>query len=421
MSLQTAAIATARFGLGPSPGDLERIAPDPRRWLMRQLRQLDDGPAGVHSRDLLTEAAALRGDSKKVNGWSREVLKEQAQLALEFSVTTQKPFQERLVRFWSNVLAVSAQRKEVVALAGSYEREAIRPNILGRFEDLLLATTRHPAMQLYLDNHRSTGPDSRRGRKRGIGLNENLAREVLELHTLGVDGGYGQEDVEALAALLTGWGLEAGTGFSFAADRHQPGDKVLLGKTFSEGEEGCIEALRMLARHPSTARNHCRRLAVHLVDDDPDPKLVDRLVAAWGEGNLSGVVEALLHEPAAWQPLLKVRSPQDLVIATARAMPEESTSLLRASVQSLRQPMWAPASPAGWPDVAVEHTGPDAVLSRVQWCQRVAARATSRDAAAWAQSLLGPLIGRGLDSALTRHDDKTGMALVLASPEFQRR
>lgn len=421
MSLQDAATATARFGLGPVPGDLEHVAHDPRRWLLRQLRGVEEGPRGAHSRDLLTEASELRGDSKAVNSWGRAILKEQSQLALEFSVATKRPLQERLVRFWSNALAVSAQRKEVVALAGSYEREAIRPNIAGRFEDLLLATTRHPAMQLYLDNHRSTGPDSRRGRRRGIGLNENLAREVLELHTLGVDGGYGQADVEALAALLTGWGLRAGVGFEFDADRHQPGDKVLLGQRFSEGEDGCIDALRMLARHPSTARNHCRRLAVHLVDDDPALELVDRLVAAWGEGDLTGVIEALLHEPAAWQPLRKVRSPQELVIATARALPDESTTLLRASVQSLRQPLWSPPSPAGWPDRAVDHTGPDAVLSRVQWCQRAAARAEPREASAWARSLLGPLVGRGLDSALTRNDDKTGMALVLASPEFQRR
>ena len=421
MSLAKAAVAAARFGLGPAPGELERIANDPRQWLSRQLRRTEEGPDAPASPDLLAHAAGLRGDSQKVGSWSRERAKEDAQAALEYAASTKKPFQERLVRFWSNTLAVSVRRKQVGALAGSYEREAIRPNVLGRFEDLLLASTRHPAMQLYLDNQRSTGPDSRTGRRRGIGLNENLAREILELHTLGVDGGYDQDDVEALAALLTGWGLEAEVGFTFTSRRHQPGSKRLIGRSFPEGEEGGVEALRFLARHPSTARNLCTRLAQDVIADRVDEAIIDRLVDAWGEGELRSVYEALIAEPAAWEPLRKLRTAQELVIATARALPESPRNLMRASVDSLRQPLWGPPSPAGWSDQARDHAGPDAILSRVEWCQRAARRAPKQDGLSFAGSLLGPLVGRELQRTLKRVDGHAAMAIVLASPEFQRR
>jgi len=420
MSISRAFIAATRFGLGVRPGQLERIAVDPRRWLFRQLGNTDR-PEGPSSTEMLRTMRADREDRDKVGRWSREMWRDAAQASLEWAATTSAPFAERLVRFYSNLLTVSVQRREVMALAGPFEREAIRPNIWGRYEDLLLASTRHPAMLMYLDNFRSTGPDSRRGQRRDHGLNENLARELLELHTLGVDGGYDQDDVEALAALLTGWSIETESGFHFAEARHQPGEKTLLGRRFPEGEQGCIKALRMLARHPATARNVCARLARHFLRDEPSPGDIDSLVQAWADGDLSATARALVDLRSGWQPFHKLRSPQELIIATARALPDASRSLLVHSATSLLQAPWDAPSPKGWSDLNEDWAGPDAVLARVQWCQRTAARASSQDPLEWAGSLLGPTLSEELARSLADVDEHTGMALVLASPEFQRR
>ncbi len=420
MSTKRAFLAATRFGLGVSPGQLESIAKDPRRWLLRQMTAAR-GPEGPSSTELLETMRSDREDRDKVGRWSREMWRDAAQASLVWAATTNAPFAERMVRFYSNLLTVSVQRREVMALAGPFEQEAVRPNIWGRYEDLLLASTRHPAMLMYLDNFRSTGPDSRRGQRQGHGLNENLARELLELHTLGVNGGYDQDDVEALAALLTGWSIEAESGFHFAVARHQPGDKRLLGRRFPEGEQGCVEALRMLARHPSTARNVCTRLARHFLQDEPSPADIDLLVRAWGDGELSATARALVELDSCWKPFHKLRSPQELIIATARALPDISQSLMVHSATSLGQARWDAPSPKGWSDLNEDWAGPDAVLARVQWCQRSAARARSQDPLEWARSLFGPLLSGKLARSLEDVDAHTGMALVLASPEFQRR
>ena len=194
----------------------------------------------------------------------------------------------RLVMFWSNHFCVSANKGPVRGMAGAYEREAIRPHVLGRFVDMLLAVERHPAMLVYLDNHVSIGPNSRAGLNRGLGLNENLAREILELHTLGVGGGYTQEDVTNLARILTGWTVanlanpvgEPGR-FFFAPARHEPGAWTVLGKRYGEAGMAAGEAvLRDLARHPATARHIARKLARHFVSAEPPAALVARLTPA---------------------------------------------------------------------------------------------------------------------------------------------
>ena len=234
-------------------------------------------------------------------------------------------FVERLVAFWSNHFAVSvAKGQGLRATAGAFEREAIRPHVLGKFSDLLIAVESHPAMIFYLDNQRSIGPGSNAGRFDGKGLNENLAREILELHTLGVDGGYAQPDVTALARIITGWSFaEAGSetgepgAFLFKANWHEPGVHNLLGKNYPQAGRAQGEAaLRDLARHPSTARHIATKLARHFVADAPPPDLVDALAKAFrdSDGDLAVVTAALVTHDRAWSaPPTKIRDPNEFV------------------------------------------------------------------------------------------------------------
>ena len=404
-----ATTASIRFGLGPRPGELAAIGDAPRDWLLAQLPG-SDGPDGPDREEVVRRLVkAFRADDKEAFRLeSVERYREDAQAAAEHAIRTATPFRERLVRFFSNHLAVSVARPEIRGLVGSYERHAIRPNLRGSYARLLVAAVMHPAMLIYLDNQRSVGPTSPIGERRGKGLNENLAREILELHTLGVDGGYEQRDVEGLARMLTGWTVvEDGDGFAFEPRMHEPGGHRMLGVTYrKEDHRQALEALIDLSVHPSTARHLATKLARHFVADDPPESAVRRLEEVWmrSQGNLPAVFAALVDLPEAWeQPLAKLRPPQELVIATARALGESGESpLLVHSMRSLGQTPWAAPSPQGWPDRAEDWAGPDALVARVDWVRRVATRAGDR---------------RVLGRDLSRRE----LALWLASPEFQRR
>ena len=248
----------------------------------------------------------------------REVFQDKSAARVSHAASTDAPFVERLVQFWSNHFCISASKGPGVRImAGGFEREAIRPHVLGRFGDMLKAVEQHPAMLIYLDNAQSIGPNSQAGRNRGRGLNENLAREILELHTLGVDGGYTQADVTSLARIITGWtivdqrfaaaqpkgrpaqNLTVGT-FMFAQPRHEPGQQTVLGKVYADnGLATGEEALADLARHPATARHIARKLAQHFVSETPPPALVARLEKTFRDtdGNLGAVAKALASAP----------------------------------------------------------------------------------------------------------------------------
>src|SRR3954470_21644918 len=233
---------------------------------------------------------------------------------------------ERLVVFWSNHFCISASKGGIARMwAGAFEREAIRPYVLGRFGDMLKAVEQHPAMLFFLDNQQSLGPESRAGQNRKRGLNENLAREIMELHTLGVGGGYSQDDVASLARIITGWTFAGRRGqlgtpgaFVFNANAHQPGAQRLLGKTYentglAQGEA----ALADLARHPSTAKFIAAKFARHLVADDPPPALVARLrdVFNKSDGDFKALTMALVDSDEAWQmPMTKLRSPYEFLV-----------------------------------------------------------------------------------------------------------
>ena len=476
-----AALAAHRFGLGEAR--LTDIGSDAAGWLMAQVGPADaqrgDGLATAHDgvsryaeflqvqrqrrQDMTTGAAAMPADAAGMATPSaappafeaplRAVVQADVRARLATAATTSRPFAERLALFWTNHFAVSVGKGPVRGLAGAFEREAIRPHIAGPFSTMLVAAVTHPAMLRYLDNDQSAGPDSRVSRRRQtqaraqgdleprpFGLNENLAREVLELHTLGVGGGYTQADVTAFAALLTGWrvpvlAITQGTlARSEAAGRfdaawHQPGPKTVLGTRYAEGPEALNESLQRLAQHPSTARFLATKLARHFVADDPPPALVDRLARRYTQagGELSAVYRELVAAPEAWAPApAKLKTPEEFVVSSARVLALGDAAFARAAdggIGALGQRVQNPPSPAGWPDRAEDWLGPEAVWKRVEWATRVADRLGRQvDARRLAREALGPLLSESTARQIDRAaDGPQAVALLLMSPEFQRR
>lgn len=343
---------------------------------------------------------------------------------------------ERMVWFWSNHFCVSAAKSAFLrVLAGPFEREAIRPHVFGRFADMLRAVESHPAMLAYLDNVESIGPNSPAGRRRGRGLNENLAREILELHTLGASGGYRQADVGALARLITGWtvsGRGGGLGppgtFVFNPRMHEPGPVTLLGRRYDEaGLARGRAALDDLARHPATARFVATKLARHFLADAPPAPAVDRLAEAFAatDGDLGAVTRALIEAPESRGPPAKLRSPQEYLVACARAVGQApGYGLVAASLAGLGQPIWQPPGPNGYPDLAEVWGAPQGVRARLdaaaRWARAAAAQAG--DPRALARETFGPLLSRATATAIDRAADPAqALALLFAAPEMQRR
>lgn len=346
-------------------------------------------------------------------------------------------FTERLVVFWSNHFCISASKGELARMwAGAFEREAIRPHVLGRFADMLKAVEQHPAMLFFLDNQQSLGPDSRAGQNRKRGLNENLAREIMELHTLGVGGGYTQADVTSLARIITGWTFAGRQGrlgapgsFAFNANAHQPGPQQLLGKTYeatglAQGEA----ALADIARHPSTANFIATKFVRHFVADDPPQALVARLrdVFIKTDGDLKALATALVDSDDAWKaPLTKMRSPYDFLVASGRLLarvPEDPGFYLN-SLNLLGQPLWTPAGPNGFPDTSAAWAAPEGIKLRLDIASQMGARLGPNIdpldllefAAADAASIE---TRRTIERAESRQQ---ALALLLMSPELQRR
>lgn len=359
------------------------------------------------------------------------VLKAETDARYAHALATDAPLTERLVMFWSNHFCVSGEKGGLVrVIAGAYEREAIRPHVLGRFRDLLGAATTHAAMLIYLDNNRSVGPNSARGERKGKGLNENLARELLELHTLGVDGGYGQADVGALARILTGWTVDrtgAGEASVFRRVFHEPGAFTVLGKTYGEAGAGQLQAaLDDLARHPATARHVARKLVRHFVADDAPPGLADTVAKAFrdSDGDLAVTTRALVAADAAWAPPpAKARSPYELCVAAERAT---GAGIGRRGVfqvcRSLGQKIWSPPSPAGFSDADDAWIGGDALLERLDWATAYARTAAGVETLALGDSLFGAGLDGETRTVLKRAEsEEQALALLIMSPAFQRR
>ena len=461
-------IACNRFGLGAKPGELGHVAGDPRGWLVEQLKHGPGKPPGIQSLpstpEVVVEIQRLRAEQRRMTQAAddakpapeivkrygktvREHYVNQTRVRYQAAAATDRPFVERLVHFWSNHFAISADKQPMPAIAGLYENEAIRPHVTGNFADLLIAVEQHPAMILYLDNQRSIGPGStlgqranRRSNGRSLGLNENLAREILELHTLGVDGGYTQTDVTTLARVITGWSIGGanergrfadgtpGT-FEFREIIHEPGTQTILGKRYADtGLEQGEAVLRDLALHPSTARHVAEKLARHFVADEPPARLVERLAAVYLEsgGELAPVYLALIDSREPWQVLApKYKSPHDFVVSTLRAFdrtPEDSRFVVNA-LDLMGQTPWRPGSPAGWPDTADEWGGADALYKRIEWSNTVARYAGNRvDPVELGDAVLGDAFTQHARTWIARAESRQqGVALLLASPDFQRR
>lgn len=441
-------LALNRFGLGARPEDTPPT--DPQRWLLAQLDAYDPLPSPwkqVERTTALVEAwnTMQRGVREAPEGQRSGVReaylrdgRRQYQAAVGARTTsalqTSTPFVERLVHFWSNHFAVSVDKLLIVGLAGSFEADAIRPNVLGRFEDLLLAVIRHPAMLLYLDQAQSTGPGSRTG-ARGRGLNENLAREILELHTLGVRSGYTQDDVKQFALALTGWTMPGekaaaqGATYRFVGALHEPGARTILGKTYPDnGESQARAVIHDLVSAPATALHLASKLARHFVADDPPEALVQRLADTFARtgGDLASVYRELIAASFA-QPVhaTKFKSPWDWSISSLRALGRQTVEPTQAAnlMTQLAQPVWRPGSPAGYSDTAAAWAAPDALMRRVEVAQRFAREmGDAADARSLAPRVLPGMLSQATATALSRAESgSTALALLLVSPEFLRR
>jgi uncharacterized protein (DUF1800 family) len=366
------------------------------------------------------------------------------------ALATPAPFVERLVHFWANHFAVSTEKPQVAVLAGAFEAEAIRPHVLGRFEDMLVAVERHPAMQIYLDQNNSVGPDSiaalraaQRNPARARGLNENLAREIMELHTLGARSGYTQQDVTEFARALTGWsvaGLQARAGgaaadaappgaFTFRAALHEPGARTVIGRRYDEADDAqALAILHDFAHAPATAHHLADKLARHFISDNPPPAVVERLAVTFMKsgGDLPSVYHALIDSRDAWSASdVKFKSPWDWTISALRGLGYRDLGDLQAAplLTQLGQPVWRPGSPAGYDDIAASWASPDALLRRVELAQRLAAKVGDRlDARGLGEQLLAGSLSQPTATAVARADSGTmALALLLVSPDFQRR
>lgn len=475
----SARVAAHRFGLGEAT--LNTVGADPRGWLLGQLGPADQpGEALMSPQEQLDSGRRLRRERKEEKRAAKQVpdnamapaqggkaaramdpsmsqptqgeidkksglAKHDQRQRLALAVDSRRPFVEHLVWFWSNHFTVSAIKPPVMGLVANFERVAIRPHIAGKFEAMLRASTTHPAMLIYLDNQRSAGPNSRlvhrmqeqprQGKKAPpSGLNENLARELLELHTLGVARGpgsaYQQADVTALAAVLTGWRPSeehhTADGASFDAKWHEPGTKRVLGREVPEGPQALDQVLHLLATHPATARYVSTRMARHFIADEPPPAVIERMVAAWqrSEGDLRAVTEAMVTSPEAWSPEnRKLRTPEEFAVCSWRMLGLRSEAVQGdGNIDRMGQKVQAAPSPAGWPDRAEEWLGPEAVWNRVEWTQQVVRRLGQLDARGIARQSLGADLSertaRMIEGAA---DGPQALTLLLMSPDIQRR
>jgi uncharacterized protein (DUF1800 family) len=475
-----------RLGYGPRPGDLQRLREGGLvAWIDSQLHpeRLDDRAVEGRLASLRVPAMSPRalmeayppprpGMEMRPEQSPQRMLGELQQARVLRAVYSERQLFEVMVDFWLNHFNVFAGKGPVRYYLPAYEREAIRPHALGRFRDLLGAVARHPAMLFYLDAWLSVAPDTPRGERR-TGLNENYARELLELHTLGVDGGYTQTDIVEIARAFTGWTIDhprpghprSGGGFVYDARAHDRGPKTILGRPFAAGggrEEG-ERVLDLVARHPSTARFIATKLARRFVADDPPPALIERAAAVFREsdGDIRAVVGSIVRSPeffAAAAYRAKIKTPLEFTVSVFRALGAETDAgaPIQRTLLSMGQPLYAAQPPTGYPDRAEAWTSPGGLLARLNFVQAVVAGRLAGtsvpqselvsdvgDAAELADRLIAGLLGgdasaetravlsealgqptvrrAALDDPVVSPDVAKVAALVLGAPEFQRR
>lgn len=434
-------VATNRFGLGAASGELTEANKEPLGWLASKLVPIafnDDLPS---SQDVMRAGQAYRDEKKRSkenkssppkSKYAQDTFLSLSTNTLERAIDSKHSVSWRLLDFFSNHFSVTANGRVMRGLAVTLEREAIAPHLLGDFSEMLIAVTQHPAMLLYLNNEKSYGPHSRLGIKRKKGLNENLAREILELHTLGVNGGYQQIDVIELAKGITGWSLanfkrDKKFGFSFKPSGHEPGTRTLLGKSYSQkGVKQGEAMLRSLAKHPNTAHFICYKLAHHFISDSPSETLVNRLVQTWQDtqGNLKSVLLRLFNEPEAWEEKRhKYKTPREYLISVYRGMGNIPISAKRLSrdLTQLGQKPFNAGSPAGYSDNKQDWEGSSALMARIDWVSALI-KQYPRNAEDIMRDTLGNEVSeRTYNMVLRAGSRELSLALLLLSPEFLRR
>jgi len=472
-----AALGLHRFGFGPVRDQIAAIADDPRGAVLADLerpgagrvaaanlpssgeasREFFDYRAEQAAKQKLAERAKKEAEAKNAalgmsdagsaappdprpgQGQAPQppqlpapLIQNEAKVRFDAAIGADIGLVERLVWFWSNHFCISADK--ILSMAGPYEREAIRPHVLGRFVDLLTAAESHPAMLFYLDNVESMGADSTAGVNRDKGLNENLAREILELHTLGVRSGYSQADVTSFANVLTGWTWigpgEAvhGGEFVFVKRLHEPGEQTMLDKRYPDtGMAQGRAVLADLARHPATAQHIAQKLARHFVADEPPPALVAKLEKTFkdSDGDLKEVAKTLVTANESWMPLRqKLKPPSEWVIGTLRLTGAQWTipiGRVMGAQASLGEALWRPPAPNGWPDT--ESAWIDGVPRRLDVANDFAGRlALGLDPIALLDSGLGPLASPETRDTVARAESRPqALALLMMEPEYLRR
>jgi len=443
---------TNRFGFGVRPG---MVLPASTSALLAGLGKTDPlvnrfkRPTMADRIALQQQMQGARKDQKNnvsgaqerydaIRNKSRRLVQEDMRALIARATLSDNGFRERLVAFWADHFTVSGKNQRMLMTIGSQIDEVIRPNINRSFASLLKGIVGHPAMLLYLDQVSSIGPNSVIGQKRGLGLNENLAREILELHTMGVDGRYSQDDVRQFAELLTGIRINK-TGVIYDSRAAEPGAQTVLGKTYGGSDpdvQDVLDFLDDLAVHPDTARHIAWKLAVHFVSETPSSDLVDAMTTAYrnGDGDLVPVYRAMLEHPdSTGVARQKVKQPLEYMISGMRALNLGET-MAKAPVQDLRkaivtplqsmgQNLFRPAGPDGWSEAAEDWITPPALAARIEWAAAVAREyGQDTDPRQLLQDVLGDQTSSILKFAVAGAESKwEGVALLLVSPEFNRR
>jgi len=460
-----AVIAANRFGYGARPNEIKKASKDPEAWLISHLQPVHFNNKLPDSASLVPKVKEIQKQRKKDKQANikksaatedfRKTLIALSADGIRQAIHSDNSISWRLLDFFSNHFSVSANGAILKALAPTLEREAIAPNLLGNFENMLLAVTMHPAMLIYLNNEQSFGPNSRLGKKRGKGLNENLAREILELHTLGVNGGYSQQDVTELAKAITGWSVanpkkDKGSGFKFRAYGHEPGDRILLGKKYyskgvrqhnkasnittvrqrnNNSNKDVEQGTRMLldlARHPATAQFICNKLAHHFISDNPDPELVNKLVKTWqaSNGNIREVMITMIRSDESWHETdEKFKTPRDFVISTFRALGRKNVKpqQLLSSLDRLGQRPFNAGSPAGFSDEQMSWDGSSALMKRIDWSVQISGYQKKKVKKVMTNALSTAVSDHTLQMVSRAESLQQAYTLLLMSPEFQRR
>jgi uncharacterized protein (DUF1800 family) len=456
-----------RLSFGPRPGDVENVKsmgieayiksqlspnsiPESQR-VRQQLSTLET--LTLSPRELKAEFDRLRQTSqdpkvfsKVQNKWRKLIMDQAIQARFVRSMNSNRQLQEVMADFWFNHFNVWMLKGLATLWTGSYEEQAIRPHALGKFRQLLGSVAKHPAMLFYLDNWLNTAPGSSGVRGQFKGLNENYARELMELHTLGVDGGYTQQDVVALARILTGWGLERqkrrmaanpppptdSNGFFFDPDRHDFSDKVFLGKTIkgsgiAEGEE----VLDLLSRHPSTARHISYKLAQYFVSDRPPAPLVAKLAKTFQEkdGDIKAVLNTLFSSQEFFDPKnynAKFKTPYQYVISMVRATDTEIANFhqFNGFLTQMGMPVYGHREPDGYKNTEDAWLNPDALLRRIEFATRLGLRQLGKSKPLDVDRLsntLGNNFSERTREVVASSNPKMQIALMLGSPEFMKR